>query len=134
MRRWSVLVLMAMGPLGGTAIADDADLRAKAEAFARSSVASAGIPLGDRDSIRVELVELNGSAPSEAFVYVEGPGWCGASGCQATVLDLSGPEAVSVGDYIATRLEAAPATTGGWSDITVNGHRHVFRGGRYGRP
>ena len=110
------------------------DLRAKAMAFIQSSASSARTPLEPSDEVTIELVELNGQPPREAFAIVKGFNWCGSRGCSAQVLDLSGPQAVSIGDFIASRLEVLPGTTGGWQDIAVNGHRQIYHDGKYRRP
>lgn len=77
------------------------------------------------------LVELNGAAPPEAFLILRGQGVCGAAACPAFILDLSGPQARSVADLLGNRLEALPASSQGWRDVTLDGRRFSFRSGNY---
>jgi hypothetical protein len=133
MHRMAALILMLWGVATSAAEMTDGALRAKAMEFVDSFVESAGLPRGENATVTIELVELNGDAPREAFVIVKGGHWCGSRGCSAVVLDLSGAAAMSVGDFIAAELDALPGTTNGWRDIAVNGTRHVYRDGGYGR-
>lgn len=109
-------------------------LRDKAMAFVAAFVESAGLPLGQNDTVTIELVELNGAPPREAFVIVKGRKWCGSHGCSAFVLDLSGPQAASIGDFISAEFEALSGTTNGWRDIAINESRRVYREGAYRMP
>lgn len=130
----AAISLMLLAGAARAAEPDDNVLRGKAMAFVAAFLDSAGLPLGDNDTVTVDLVELNGESPREAFVMVKGRKWCGSRGCSAFVLDLSGLEAASVGDFIAFEFEALPGTMNGWRDIAINGSRRVYRDGAYRMP
>jgi hypothetical protein len=76
-------------------------------------------------------VDLNGDGIPEALARIESPFSCGSHGCAAYILDLSGPTARSIGDFIAFSLEVLPTKTGAWRDVSVNGFKQVFQAGKY---
>lgn len=112
--------------------ANETALRAKVTQFIRQHENEAGIPLEKNAKVSTRLVDLNADGTPEALVIIRDANSCGSRGCTAFVLDLSGPTANSIGDLIAETLEALPSRTGQWRDISVNGRRIRFRGGRYG--
>ncbi|MXQ14102.1 hypothetical protein [Microvirga makkahensis] len=133
----AVLAVMLPGFVGGSApvsaqVANETALRAKVTQFIRRHEKEAGIPLEKDAKVSTRLVDLNADGTPEALVIIRDANSCGSRGCSAFVLDLSGPRASSIGDLIAETLEALPSRTGQWRDISVNGHRIRFRGGRYG--
>ena len=92
--------------------------------------------LGDQPPppMEVAFVELNGEEPPEALLFLEGL-WCGARGCHAIILDLSGTEAREIGRFIAVAIPEPLATeTNGWRDVAISGNPMVFRDGEYGPP
>ena len=92
--------------------------RAKAMAFLAEDIADAR-GSGSNPKVSLTLVDLNGDGIPEALARIESPGSCGTRGCTAYVLDLSGPSARSIGDFIAHRLEVLPTKTGAWRDVSV---------------
>lgn len=113
---------VATGPIAAQG-ANDSALRAKVTQFIKAE---------ENAQVSTRFVDLNADGTPEALVIVRTPDGCGSRGCEAYVLDLRGPAARSIGDFIAHKLEALSSRTGGWRDISVNGHRIRFRGGRYG--
>ena len=83
-----------------------------------------------------KFVDLNGDGTPEALVIFADPNDCGTHGCSAFVLDLSGPAAKDIGDFIAFDLQPLSSKTRGWRDISVigsrNGTRVRFNGQVYG--
>ncbi|WP_210334985.1 peptidoglycan-binding domain-containing protein [Mesorhizobium mediterraneum] len=109
----------------------EAGLRKKVMNFLGEGDALAKIePNGDRE-IDIKPVDLNGDGMSEVLVIVRSSLDCGSRGCAGYVLDLSGPEAVSRGDFIANTLDAAESKTNGWRDILLDGQRFIYRSGKY---
>ena len=99
--------------------------RAKAMAFLMQD-------LDDKNpNISLDLVDLNGDGIPEALASIESPSECGTRGCTAYVLDLSGPTARSMGDFIAQSLTRLPTKTGAWQDVALNGVKMSFHAGRY---
>lgn len=129
----AISLMLLAGAAPASEPAADA-LRDKAMAFVAAFVESAGLPLDENDTVTIDLVELNGAAPREAFVIVKGRKWCGSRGCSAFVLDLSGRQPESIGDFIAVELEAQRGRTNGWRDIAINKSRRVYRDGTYRLP
>ena len=107
--------------------ANTAAYRAKAMAFLKQGDAGSG----SNRKYFVDLVDLNGDGIPEALARVESFEDCGSRGCAAYVLDLTGPTARSMGDFIAQSLKVLPSKTGGWTDVSLNGHKKVFRAGKY---
>src|SRR3954454_23504790 len=104
--------------------------RAKAMAFLADDIADAR-GSGSNPKVSLTLVDLNGDGIPEALTRIESPGSCGTRGCTACVLDLSGPSARSIGDFIAHSLEPLPTKTGAWRDVSVNGFKQAFHAGKY---
>lgn len=84
-----------------------------------------------KPNISLNLVDLNGDGIPEALVRVESPNDCGSRGCTAYALDLTGTTARSIGDFTAQTLTVLPTKTGAWRDLSLNGVKMVFQGGKY---
>jgi hypothetical protein len=124
-------LLAAAATLAPGAVAqDDAALRAKVTRYTTTWLRDGGMPAGKRDTA-VRFLDLNGDGRPEALVIINSPDTCGARGCTAFALDLRGAEARSIGDFTAQTLDALPTMTNGWRDLSLNGHRVTFHGGRY---
>ena len=81
----------------------------------------------------LQFAELNGQEPPEALLILQGLTWCGARGCTAYILDLSGPEAREIGRFIAVAMpEPLASETNGWRDLAISGIPVTFRDGQYG--
>jgi hypothetical protein len=70
----------------------------------------------------INFVDLNGDGTPEAIVIRSGLDDCGSHGCAANVLDLHGPAAKDIGDFIAFGLQLLSSQTRGWRDITLVGN------------
>ena len=70
----------------------------------------------------IRFVDLNGDGAPEAIVIRSGPQDCGSHGCSANVLDLRGPAAKDIGDFIGFDLQPLSSQTRGWRDITLTGN------------
>ncbi len=79
----------------------------------------------------IRFVDLNGDGTPEAIVEFDDPEDCGSHGCSVSVLDLRGPTAKSIGDFISFSLEPLSSRTRGWRDISVYGVRFRFNGRAY---
>jgi hypothetical protein len=112
---------------------DSGAYRAKAMAFLAPDIGDARSN-GSNDKVVLNLVDLNGDGVPEALARIEGLSSCGSRGCAAYVLDLSGPTARSIGDFIAHSLEVLPTKTGAWRDVSVDGYKQTFHEGKYNRP
>jgi hypothetical protein len=108
----------------------DSSYRAKAMAFLAQDIADARRS-GSNPKVFLDLVDLNGDGIPEALARIESQYSCGSHGCAAYVLDLSGPAARSIGDFIAFSLKALPTKTGAWRDISLDGKKQVFQAGKY---
>ena len=103
----------------------DAAAKKKVEQFF-----GAGLP----GKASVHFVDLNGDGVPEALVIRDGdPQDCGTHGCAANVLDLRGPAAKDIGDFIAFDLQPLASKTRGWRDISVIGSRNSARARFNGR-
>ena len=111
-------------------LAFDSSYRSKAMAFLAQDIADARRS-GSNPKVFLDLVDLNGDGIPEALTRIESPYSCGTRGCTAYVLDLSGPTARSIGDFIAHSLTVLPTKTGAWRDVSVNGFKQVFQAGKY---
>ncbi len=132
MRYVATIVTAALA--GGAAWAQvDPAAQAKVARFADAQVAAAGIDPSDDLRYRMTFVDLNRDGMPEALLTLDGRDWCGTMGCSAWVLDLTGAEAQSLGDFISHEMQALGTMTNGWHDLSLNGHRQVMRGGSYGR-
>lgn len=137
---WSALpfaaALAAMGLTAGVSAVraeNEAALRAKVTRYIAEFERGTGLKGAPKPDAAIDLVDLNGDGTPEALVVLKGGTYCGARGCTAFVLDLRGPKARSIGDFIAAELRALPTKTGGWRDIDLNGYRMVYRSGKYTR-
>lgn len=99
----------------------EAALRKKVEQFFH------GDPIFQEKTASVRFVDLNGDGTPEALVVFSGPQDCGSRGCNANVLDLRGPAAKDIGDFIAWDLQPLPSRTRGWRDISLTGSRNSTR-------
>jgi hypothetical protein len=105
---------------------------AKARRFVDQFVAGANMPPVAPTDIEIQLVDLNDDGSEEAFVIITSLYFCGSAGCSAFILDLSRPEAHSMGEFLAVGFSVLPGTTGGWRDVQMNNHaRLVYENGRY---
>ncbi|MEM9632488.1 MAG: hypothetical protein AAGA50_14245 [Pseudomonadota bacterium] len=105
---------------------------AKARGFVDQFVAQANMPPVAPTDVEVELIDLNDDGSEEAFVIITSLYFCGSGGCSAFILDLSKPEARSIGEFLAVGFSALPETTGGWRDVQMNNQaRLVYEGGKY---
>jgi hypothetical protein len=78
--------------------------------------------LGAPGKATVHFVDLNGDGVPEALVIRDDdPQACGTHGCSANVLDLRGPAAKDIGDFIAFDLQPLSGRTRGWRDISMFG-------------
>jgi hypothetical protein len=98
-----------------------ADAQGTTDAAAKKKVEQflgAGLPGKET----VHFVDLNGDGVPEALVIRDGdPQDCGTHGCTANVLDLRGPAAKDIGDFIAFDLQPLSGRTRGWRDISMFG-------------
>jgi hypothetical protein len=118
---------VATGPIAAQG-ANESALRAKVTQWVKEGKTEAD----ENEQVSIRFVDLNADGMPEALVVIRGATSCGSRSCSAFVLDLRGPAARSIGDFTAHKLEALSSRTGGWRDISVNGHRIRFRGGQYG--
>lgn len=82
-------------------------------------------------------VRLNGKLPTQVFVYLTGPGWCGSGGCTALLLAPAGGSFRVIDRFTLARLPiyVLPSTSHGWHDLTmpvggggaVKGHGALLR-------
>jgi hypothetical protein len=103
---------------------NDAAAKKKVEQFL-----GAGLP----GKATVHFVDLNGDGVPEALVISNDQQDCGTRGCAANVLDLRGPAAKDIGDFIAFDLQPLSSKTRGWRDISVIGSRNSGRARFNGR-
>jgi hypothetical protein len=127
----ALLAACALFLLPSTAtFAFDSSYRAKTMAFLAQDIADARSSESN-PKVFLDLVDLNGDGIPEALARIESRYSCGSHGCAAYVLDLSGPIARSIGDFIAFSLKVLPTKTGAWRDVSVNGFKQVFQAGKY---
>ena len=92
-------------------------------------------PSGKELKASIHFVDLNGDGIPEALVISDDPQDCGSHGCSAFVLDLRGPAAKDIGDFLAFDLQPLSSRTRGWRDISLIGsrgnHRVSFNGRVY---
>ena len=110
-----------------------AEAERKVTAFVLEDWRITNLPMPQDFTYTMTLVDLNGDGIEEALVVYNHPTSCGSRGCSAFVLDLSGTQACSRGDFIAFSLEAGSGTKGGWRDVVLNGATSIpFNNGHYG--
>jgi hypothetical protein len=98
----------------------EADAEGTTDAAAKKKVEQflgAGLP----GKATVHFVDLNGDGVPEALVISNDQQDCGTRGCAANVLDLRGPTAKDIGDFIAFDLQPLSSRTRGWRDISMFG-------------
>ena len=124
---------VATGPIAAQG-ANEFAVRAKVTQFIKEiEKETSEFDPGGKVQVSTRFVDLNADGTPEALVIVRTPHGCGSRGCEAYVLDLRGPAARIIGEYIGNKLEALPSRTGGWRDILLDGRRRIrFRGGQYG--
>ena len=116
------------------ALAPVVTLKAVAEDYKAKAMAFLTKDAGEtKPKITLTLVDLNGDGIPEGLATVTSPIDCGSHGCTAYVLDLTGPRARSIGDFIAfdRDLKALPTKTHGWRDVSLNDIKQVYRNGKY---
>jgi hypothetical protein len=125
-----VLALVLAGAqTPGAAQPEPAD-QEKVRQFVAEWMSGSGLG-GSMPEIDSQYTDLNGDGQAEAMIVLRSTYTCGARACSAFVLDLSGPEARSVGDLLAVSLDVLPTSTNGWQDISVDGRRVTFGDGHY---
>ena len=110
--------LILPGKLNAQGTADVA-AKKKVEQFLR-----AGDPAKELKA-SIKFVDLNGDGIPEAIVVSTDPQDCGSHGCSTNVLDLRGPAAKDIGDFIAFDLRPLSSRTRGWRDLAVTGNRNT---------
>lgn len=127
------LLVTAAAPVAGQDITklNEAALRVKVAQFVAAFAQSSGIPRGKPQTV-TQFVDLNGDGRLEALTVIQDLPFCGASGCTAFVLDLTGTKARSIGDFFGESLKPLASKTNGWQDLSVDGHRATFANGKYG--
>jgi hypothetical protein len=126
----ALLAAVAATAVPAAAQVDEA-ARDKVVRFVNAFAAGANVQLEPDVRIEISFVDLNGSGPQEALVIMRHPTWCGTRGCSAFALDLSGPDARSVGDFTAHQLSPLATASNGWHDVTPGSGRFVFDGEKY---
>ncbi len=116
---------------GAAAPPEKAELKAKVMRFIDGKAGNTGDTSEAPSEITIDYADLNGDGAPEAVVIIKGFLYCGSRGCAAYVLDLGGPEARSIGEFIAVQIEPLASNTGGWRDIAINGRPISFRDGAY---
>ncbi|MFG1359938.1 hypothetical protein [Xanthobacter pseudotagetidis] len=71
--------------------------------------------------LKVAAIDLNGDGANEAIVTVTDPGWCGENGCTIFVVDFSGGQARTIGEFIGQSLTPGKGRTGEWRDLVLRG-------------
>ncbi|MEP9349937.1 hypothetical protein [Xanthobacter sp. KR7-225] len=71
--------------------------------------------------LKVTAIDLNGDGANEAIVTVTDPGWCGENGCTIFVVDFSGGQARTIGEFIGMSLAPGKGRTGEWRDLVLRG-------------
>jgi hypothetical protein len=124
------LAALAATAMPATAQVDPA-AQDKVVRFVGAFAAGANVRLDPDVRIEITFVDLNRDGAKEALVIIRDPTWCGTRGCSAFALDLSGPDARSVGDFTAHELSPLGTVSNGWHDVTLGSGRFVFDGARY---
>lgn len=77
--------------------------------------------LDDKVQYYYNLTDLNGDGKAEAIVYVEGPTWCGTSGCVALIFQQAKNDYTLVSEINLARapIIISPRKTSGWHDIIM---------------
>ncbi|MBB6308742.1 hypothetical protein [Xanthobacter tagetidis] len=71
--------------------------------------------------LKVSAVDLNGDGANEAIVTVTDPGWCGENGCTILVVDFTGGQVRTIGEFIGQSLTPGKGRTGEWRDLVLRG-------------
>ena len=109
----------------------DGSVREKVARYFGNQNAAAGLGKSGQPDFEVHAYDLNGDGTDEAIAFLRDPSFCGSAGCTIAVLDLSGPDARSIGDFIGDTMVPLPTETNGWRDLALNGLRQVFDGHEY---
>lgn len=123
-RRAMMVVLAAM--VACAIPLNKADAQGTADAAARKKVEQFLGP-DDHGKATIHFVDLNGDGAPEALVIRNSPEDCGTHGCSANVLDLRGPAAKDIGDFIGFDLQPLSTRTRGWRDISLTGKQNSAR-------
>jgi hypothetical protein len=99
----------------------DAAAKKKVEQYLLGFQKEAGLPVKELNT-SIRFVDLDSDGTPEALVTINDPQWCGSHGCSAFVLDLRGPAAKDIGDFIAFDLQPLSSQTRGWRDISMFGN------------
>jgi hypothetical protein len=102
------------------------DAQGTADAAARKKVEQF-LGADSQGKTTIRFVDLNGDGAPEAIVIRSGPEDCGSHGCSANVLDLRGPAAKDIGDFIGFDLQPLSSQTRGWRDISLTGNQNSAR-------
>ncbi|MCB1354783.1 MAG: hypothetical protein KDK03_18800 [Rhodobacteraceae bacterium] len=125
-------VCLALGLLPGAASAQETpELAAKVDAFLARELAAQAMPPAPDRSVWRAFADLGGTPVPEALVIVSSRWDCGTRGCAGTILDLTGPEARSIGDFIAHDFTPLESRSNGWREVDMNGALLAFDGTRY---
>ena len=126
-QRYRLVALAALAAMGGCLVPPgklnaqgtaDVAAKKKVEQFLR-----AGDPAKELKA-SIKFVDLNGDGIPEAIVISTDPQDCGSHGCSTNVLDLRGPAAKDIGDFIAFDLRPLSSRTRGWRDLAITGNRN----------
>jgi hypothetical protein len=121
------VVMAALAAVVGCLISlSKADAQGTADAAARKKVEQFLGP-DDQGKATIHFVDLNGDGAPEALVIRNSPEDCGTHGCSANVLDLRGPAAKDIGDFIGFDLQPLSSQTRGWRDISLTGNQNSAR-------
>ncbi len=118
----AALAALALGcliPIGHVDAQGTADVTAKKKV---EKFLGAGLPAKELKA-SIKFVDLNGDGIPEAIVMSTDPQDCGSHGCSTNVLDLRGPAAKDIGDFIAFDLQPLSSRTRGWRDLAITGNR-----------
>jgi hypothetical protein len=118
----TAVMVGSLSPISKVAAQGTKDVfaRKKVEQFLQKDSGSAA-------KASIQFVDLNGDGTAEALVISGDSQDCGSHGCAAFVLDLRGPAAKDIGDFIAFDLQPLSSRTRGWRDISVIGSRNKNR-------
>ncbi|WP_210334947.1 peptidoglycan-binding domain-containing protein, partial [Mesorhizobium mediterraneum] len=116
---------------GHADIAGGPQWRAKAMRFLREFEHGADLAAGAEANWEINPVDLNDDGTAEVLAITRDSSFCGTAGCCAFVLDLRGPDARSIGDFIAHELMPSRGTSNGWRDLLHNGRLVTYRNGKY---
>lgn len=126
-----LILTCCLGLAPAAAPAQEAALDAKLQAFFASFQAAANMPSAGNVTLQRAYLDLGGSAVPEALVVFNGSLFCGSRGCSAVILDMSGPQARSIGDFIAVSFTPLESRTNGYRDVAMGAAILQFDGATY---